>query len=69
MNKSNKTATIELTHVYAAQGNSVGGNVWQWTSDWYHAGHYSTLAAQGTIARNPQGPSSSLDPSDPNAPK
>jgi formylglycine-generating enzyme required for sulfatase activity len=36
---------------------------------WYRADYYSTLAEQGGIARNPSGPSSSLDPSEPGQPK
>jgi sulfatase modifying factor 1 len=43
----------------------VGGNVWEWTSDWYRPDSYARLVAAGGVARNPQGPPSSFDPSEP----
>jgi formylglycine-generating enzyme required for sulfatase activity len=47
----------------------VGGNVWQWTADWYRADYYATLASQGGVAVDPKGPADSFDPAEPGAAK
>jgi len=43
----------------------VAGNVWEWTSDWYRPDYYAQVAASGSVARNPRGPGTPFDPSEP----
>ncbi|MBI3804202.1 MAG: formylglycine-generating enzyme family protein [Nitrospirae bacterium] len=61
---------VGIAPVAQFQSNGYGlydmaGDVWQWTSDWYRPDYYAQLARLDGVARNPKGPESAYDPSEP----
>jgi formylglycine-generating enzyme required for sulfatase activity len=42
----------------------MAGNAWEWCADWYGNDYYNSFDPN-TVARNPKGPSASLDPQEP----
>jgi len=66
-----RTATVGSFPPNGANLYDMAGNVWEWTADQFHPAAYQLRlreTAPGECCINPKGPTTTLDPRNPNAP-
>ncbi|HQR07705.1 MAG TPA: formylglycine-generating enzyme family protein [Gemmatales bacterium] len=63
-----RTAPVKTYPPNGFELYDMAGNAWEWCSDWYRADAYAQRA-NSKVIDNPKGPTESLDPNEPYAPK